>query len=171
MSRIPLPYNPKVMDLFRNPKNLGRMEDATVIAVAGNPACGDMITFYLKINAQDVVERATFESYGCAANIATSSIVTEMVKGLSLETAWKDITWKKVTEEIGGLPSVKFHCGVLAVGALKRAIRKYYQEKGVAAPSWLPAENTFEEKQALEEEELAKMLSKRLKREEQKAEK
>ena len=93
-----------------------------------------------------------------------------MIKGLSLEAAWRDITWKKVTEEIGGLPSVKFHCGVLAVGALKRAIRQYFKEKGVAAPSWLPAEHTFEEKQALEEEELAKMLSKRLKIEE-KAEK
>src|SRR5208337_2499342 len=111
---------------------------------------------------------ASFESYGCAANIATSSIVTEMVKGLSLEAAWRDITWKRVTEEIGGLPSVKFHCGVLAVGALKRAMRKYYHEKGVAAPSWLPAEYTFEEKQALEEEELAKMLSKRLKTEAEK---
>ena len=85
MSRIPLPYNPKVMDLFRNPKNLGKMEDATVVAVAGNPACGDMITFYLKIDeAKQVIEKAQFESYGCAANIATSSIVTEMVKGLTL---------------------------------------------------------------------------------------
>ncbi len=129
-----------------------------------------MITFYLKISNQDIIEKASFESYGCAANIATSSIVTEMVKGLSLEAAWKDITWKRVTEEIGGLPSVKFHCGVLAVGALKRAIRLYYKQKGVAAPSWMPAEHTFEEKQALEEEELAKMLSKRLKTEE-KAEK
>jgi nitrogen fixation NifU-like protein len=156
------------MDLFRHPKNLGKMEDATVVAVAGNPACGDMITFYLKINDKDIIERATFESYGCAANIATSSIVTEMVKCLSLEQAWKDITWKRVTEEIGGLPSVKFHCGVLAVGALKRAIRLYYKQKGVAAPSWMPAEHTFEEKQALEEEELAKMLSKRLKTEAEK---
>ena len=162
MSRIPLPYNPKVLDLFRHPKNLGKMEDATVIAVAGNPACGDMITFYLKINEQEVIERASFESYGCAANIATSSIVTEMVKGVSLESAWKDITWKKVTEEVGGLPTIKFHCGVLAVGALKRAIRKYYENKGVN-PSWLPLELTFEEKQAVEEEELAKMLAKRLK--------
>ena len=170
MSRIPLPYNPKVMDLFRNPKNLGKMEDATVVAVAGNPACGDMITFYLKINDKDIIEKASFESYGCAANIATSSIVTEMIKCLSLEQAWTDITWKRVTEEIGGLPSVKFHCGVLAVGALKRAIRQYYTQRGVAAPSWIPAEHTFEEKQALEEEELAKMLSKRLKTEE-KAEK
>ena len=170
MSRIPLPYNPKVMDLFRNPKNLGKMDDATVVAVAGNQACGDMITFYLKINECDVIEKASFESYGCAANIATSSIVTEMIKGLTLEQAWQDITWKKVTEEIGGLPSVKFHCGVLAVGALKRAIRLYYTQRKVAAPSWMPAEHTFEEKQALEEEELAKMLSKRLKTEE-KAEK
>ena len=161
MSRVPLPYTQKVLDLFRNPKNLGQMEDATVIAVAGNPACGDMISFYLKINDQEIIEKASFESYGCAANIATASIVTEMVKGLSLEKAWKDITWKKVTEEVGGLPSVKFHCGVLAVGAVKRAIRKYYQNKGVS-PSWVPQELTFEEKQALEEEELAKTLAKRL---------
>jgi nitrogen fixation NifU-like protein len=169
MSRIPLPYNPKVMDLFRNPKNLGKMEDATVVAVAGNPACGDMITFYLKINEQtQVIEKAQFESYGCAANIATSSIVTEMVKGLTLETAWKDITWKKVTDEIGGLPSVKFHCGVLAVGALKRAIRQYFTQKTMDFPSWLSKEHTFEEKQALEEEELAKTLSKRMKPEAEK---
>lgn len=167
MSRVPLPYNPKVLDLFRNPKNLGKMEDASVVAVAGNPACGDMVTFYLKISDQEVIEKATFESYGCAANIATSSIVTEMIKGLTLKSAWEDITWKKVTEEVGGLPSIKFHCGVLAVGALKRAVRLYYEKKG-AVPDWLPKDYTFEEKQALEEEELAKMLSKRLKAEEEK---
>ena len=165
MSRMPLPYSPKVLDLFRNPKNLGKMEDATVVAVAGNPACGDMVTFYLKITEQGVIEKASFESYGCAANIATSSIVTELVKGLTLEAAWKDITWKKVTDEVGGLPSIKFHCGVLAVGALKRAIRMYFEKKG-PAPAWLPKDHTFEEKQALEEEELAKTLSKRLKPEE-----
>jgi NifU-like protein involved in Fe-S cluster formation len=67
MSRIPLPYNPKVLDLFQHPKNLGKMEDATVVAVAGNPACGDMVTFYLKISEKEVIEKATFESYGCAA--------------------------------------------------------------------------------------------------------
>jgi nitrogen fixation NifU-like protein len=150
------------MELFRNPKNLGKMEDASVIAVAGNPACGDMITFYLKINeATQIIEKAQFESYGCAANIATASIVTEMIKGLTIEQTWNDITWKKVTEEIGGLPSVKFHCGVLAVGAIKRAIRQYLTQKGTALPDWLPKDFTFEEKQALEEEELAKTLSKR----------
>ena len=162
VSRIPLPYTQKVLDLFRNPKNLGKMEDASVVAVAGNPACGDMITFYMKITPEDIIEKATFESYGCAANIATASIVTEMIKGLTLRAAWNDVTWKKVTEEVGGLPSVKFHCGILAVGAVKRAIRKYCEGKGVS-PDWLPKETTFEEKQALEEEELAKTLSKRLK--------
>jgi nitrogen fixation NifU-like protein len=159
MSRAPLPYNPKILELFKNPKNLGKMEDATVVSVAGNPMCGDMITFYLKIN-EDVIEKASFESYGCAANIATSSIVTEMIKGMKLEDAWK-ISYKSVTEAVGGLPSVKFHCGILAVGALKRAIRKYFEKK--VSPSWLQAEPSFEEKQALEEEELARMLAKRMK--------
>ena len=166
MSRSPLPYNPKILELFRNPKNLGKMEDATVKAVAGNPMCGDMITFYLKINDHDIIEKASFESYGCAANIATSSIVTEMIKGKPLEEAWK-VTWKGVSEEVGGLPTVKFHCGILAVGALKRAIRTYYKIKA-ASPDWLPREYTFEEKQALEEEELAKVLSKKMKTEEEK---
>ncbi len=161
MSRVPLPYSQKILDLFRNPKNLGKMEDATVSAVAGNPACGDMITFYLKINDQDVIEKASFESYGCAANIATSSIVTEKIKGIKLEDAWK-ISWESIAEEVGGLPAVKFHCGVLAVGALRRAIRVYYKNKQ-ASPEWLPAELTFEEKQALEEEELARVLSKKMK--------
>ena len=160
MSRAPLPYNPKILELFKNPKNLGKMEDATVVSVAGNPMCGDMITFYLKISDQDVVEKASFESYGCAANIATSSIVTEMIKGMKLEDAWK-ISYKNVMEAVGGLPSVKFHCGILAVGALKRAIRKYYEKK--VSPGWLQTEPSFEEKQALEEEELARMLAKRMK--------
>ena len=161
MSRTPLPYNPKILELFRNPKNLGKMEDATVSAVAGNPRCGDMIIFYLKISDKDVIEKASFESYGCAANIATSSIVTEMIKGMKLEDAWK-ISWKSVIEAVGGVPSVKFHCGILAVGALKRAIRTHYKNKRVS-PDWLQKELTFEEKQALEEEELAKILAKRMK--------
>jgi len=161
VSRVPLPYSSKILELFRNPKNLGRMEDATVTAVAGSPACGDMIALYLKVNDEEVVEKITFESYGCAANIATASILTEMVKGKRLAEAWR-ISWKDVAKEVGGLPSVKFHCGILATGALKRAIRAYYAKKGLT-PDWLPKELSFEEKQALEEEELAKVLSKRLK--------
>ncbi|NLE06341.1 MAG: iron-sulfur cluster assembly scaffold protein [Crenarchaeota archaeon] len=168
MSRSPLPYNPKVLDLFRNPKNLGKMDDATVVSVAGNPACGDMITYYVKIDDEtESIVKITFESYGCAANIATASVVTEMVKGFTLQAAWDNITWKKVAEAVGGLPSVKTHCGVLAVGALKRAVRMFYEKKGTF-PEWLPSEYTFEEKQALEEEELADSLSKKVKAEEEK---
>ena len=137
------------------------MEDASVSAVAGNPMCGDMITFYLKIDDKEVIEKASFESYGCAANIATSSIVTEMIKGMKLADAW-NVSYKSVVEAVGGLPSVKFHCGILAVGALKRAIRKYYSLKGLT-PDWMQKEPSFEEKQALEEEQLAKMLEKRMK--------
>ena len=161
MSRIPLPYSQKVIELFRNPKNQGKMENPTVTAVAGNPACGDMITFYMKINDQKIIEKIMFESYGCAANIATASIVTEMIKGRNLENTWKGLTWKKVSEEVGGLPSVKSHCGILAVGAVKRAIRKFYQKEG-STPSWIPQDLTFEEKQAMEEEDLAEKLSKKI---------
>jgi len=160
MSRVPLPYGKRLLDLFRNPKNLGRMEDATVSAVAGSPACGDMIAIYLKINNDEVIEKATFESYGCAANIATASISTEMVKGKKLEDAWK-IGWKQVADAVGGLPSVKFHCGILSVGAVRRAIREFYKKKD-EKPSWLPDELSLEEKHALEEEELVKALSKRV---------
>lgn len=160
MSRSPLPYSPKILELFRNPKNLGRMEDATVSASAGSPACGDMISFYLKIDENMVIVKASFESYGCAANIATASMLTEMVKNKTLEEAWR-ISWKDVADEVGGLPSVKFHCGVLAVGALRRAIREFFKKKG-SKPDWMPEKETFEEKQALEEEELAKIISQRL---------
>lgn len=161
MFRIPLPYSQKILELFRNPKNAGKMNDATVSATAGSPTCGDMITIYLKVDEKaDIIEKASFESYGCAANIATASILTEMVKGKSLADAWK-ISWKDVVKEVGGLPSVKFHCGILAAGALKRAIRQYYDKKGFT-PEWLPRNLTTEEKHALEEEELAKILSKKM---------
>ncbi|MEM2172468.1 MAG: iron-sulfur cluster assembly scaffold protein [Thermoproteota archaeon] len=161
MSRSPLPYSQKILELFRNPKNLGRMEDATVSASAGNPACGDIISFYLKIDENMVITKASFESYGCAANIATASMLTEIVKGKTLEEAWR-ISWKDVANEVGGLPMVKLHCGVLAVGALRRAIREFFKRKGFR-PEWIPEKDTFEEKQALEEERLSEILSKRVK--------
>lgn len=161
-SRIPLAYNPKVLELFKNPKNLGRMEDATVDALAGSIACGDMIAIYLKID--DMTQRisaASFESYGCAANIAASSILTEMIKGKTLEEAWQ-VTWKEISDELGGLPSVKFHCGILAVGALKRAIRNYFKER--PKPSWIPEGLTPDEKHAVEEEKLIEILNRRIQR-------
>jgi len=161
-SRIPLAYNPKVLELFKNPKNLGRMEDADVDAVAGSIACGDMIAIYLKIDkTSEKISAASFESYGCAANIAASSILTEMIKGKTLEEAWH-VTWKEISDELGGLPSVKFHCGILAVGAMKRAIRSYYKERG--KPSWLPEGLTPDEKHAVEEEKLIEILNRRIQR-------
>jgi nitrogen fixation NifU-like protein len=128
------------------------MSDADVTSSAGSPACGDMITFYLKVDG-DRIERLTFESYGCASNIATASYLTEMVQGKSLKEAFFT-PWKQVAEELGGLPAVKTHCGVLAVGALQRTIRAYYDRTG-SVPDWVPGEFTREEKHALEEEELA----------------
>lgn len=154
-SRIPLPYSPKVLELFRNPKNLGPMEDATVVESAGSPACGDMIKLYLKIvriNGEDLIEKATFESYGCAANIAAASILTDIITGKKLEDAWK-ISWKVISDALGGLPPIKYHCSILAVGALKRGIRAYYR-KIEESPSWLPKDFTIEEKQVFEEEEM-----------------
>ena len=161
MSRMPLPYSHKVLELFRDPKNLGKMDDPTVSAVAGNPACGDIIAFYLKINEEEIIEKATFESYGCAANIATASITTEMVKGKKLEEAWK-ISWTKVADFVGGLPTVKIHCGILCIGALRRAIREYYKTR--KKPNWFPEKMTSEEANALEEEELANVLSTKMRR-------
>ncbi|MHA1594808.1 MAG: iron-sulfur cluster assembly scaffold protein [Candidatus Baldrarchaeia archaeon] len=161
--RIPLPYSPKVLEYFRNPKNLGPLEDASVVAMAGSPACGDMIAIYLKVNDEsEIIEKATFESYGCAANIAAASVMTEMITGKTLKEAW-NLTWKDLSDALGGLPSIKFHCGILAVGALRRAIREYYRKKG-KNPDWLPEDLTKEEKMALEEEELVKRLQKRYER-------
>ncbi|MEM4688456.1 MAG: iron-sulfur cluster assembly scaffold protein [Thermofilaceae archaeon] len=163
-TRIPLPYSPKVLEIFRVPKNLGPLEDATVVEHAGSPACGDMIRLYLKIverGGEDFIERATFESYGCAANIAAASILTEMVKGKSLREAWA-ISWKQLSDELGGLPPIKYHCSILAVGALKRAIRSYYERRGVK-PGWLPEQLTVEEKQTLEEEEMMERYRKTIK--------
>lgn len=154
-SRIPLPYSPKVIELFRNPKNLGKMERPTVHATAGSPACGDMITIYLKIERERIVD-ASFISYGCAANIAAASMLTEMVKNLTLKDAW-NISWRRISDELGGLPSIKFHCGVLAVGALHKAIREYFKDR--PKPNWLPKNLSFEEKQALEEEKILEMFS------------
>ncbi len=155
-TRIPLPYSPKVLELFRNPRNAGPMEDATVKATTGSLACGDMIAMYLKIDEErEVILDARFESYGCAANIAAASILTEMVKGKTLREAW-GISWKEVSDELGGLPAIKYHCSILAVGALKRAIRAYYKQE--KRPGWLPEQLTKEELQALEEEQLIERL-------------
>lgn len=161
-SRIPLPYCPRVLELFKEPKNLGKLEDANAHAMAGSLACGDMISIYLKVNDKThKIEKASFESYGCAANIAASSVMTELIRGKLLKDAW-NISWQQISNELGGLPTIKHHCGVLAVGAMRRAIRKFFENK--KKPDWLPKEPTQDEKHALEEEKLIEVLSNRMKK-------
>jgi nitrogen fixation NifU-like protein len=161
-SRIPLAYNPKVLELFRNPVNLGKMENPDAEALAGSLACGDMVAVYLRIDKDtQVISEAMFESYGCAANIAASSVMTMMARGKTLEEAWK-ISWKNISDELGTLPVVKSHCGILAVGALRRAIRNYFKDK--TPPPWLPEKPTPDERHAVEEERLLEVLTKRAKR-------
>lgn len=124
-------YSEKLLELFRNPKNVGEMPDADVKVTEGSLACGDMITIFLKIDEETKkIGDIKFLSYGCAANIATTSIMTEMVKGKTLEEA-KKLTFKQIAEELGGLPPVKMHCAVLSIDGLRSAIRKYEEERGL----------------------------------------
>lgn len=128
---MPLPYSEIVMEHFKRPRNVGRLEDADAKATEGSPACGDMVTVYLKVD--DQTHRITdikFESYGCASNIATGSIITELAKGKTIEEA-KQLTWKDAAEALGGLPPVKVHCSVLAIDGLRAAIQNYEEKKGL----------------------------------------
>jgi len=128
---LKFPYSEKVLEHFKNPKNVGKIEEADGKGMEGSPACGDMVAVYLDVNEETmIIEDAKFESYGCASNIATASIITEMAKGKTLEEA-KKITWKEATEELGGLPPVKAHCSVLAVEGLRAAIRDYEEKHGL----------------------------------------
>jgi len=126
-----LPYSEKVIEYFMHPRNVGVIDDADAVATEGSPACGDMIKLYLKVNPQTrVIEDIKFKSYGCASNIATASIITELAKNKTIEEA-KNITWKQAAETLGGLPPVKVHCAVLAVDALKTAIENYEHKTGL----------------------------------------
>jgi nitrogen fixation NifU-like protein len=128
---MPLPYSEVVMEHFRNPQNVGRIEDADAKSVEGSPACGDMVAVYLKVDPKSHhIDDIKFESYGCASNIATGSIITELAKGKTLEEA-KAITWKEASEALGGLPPIKTHCSVLAVDGLRAAIENYEERHGL----------------------------------------
>jgi len=124
------PYSKKVLEHFKNPKNVGRIEDADGRAIEGSPACGDMVAVYLKVDDKGKIEDVKFESYGCASNIATGSIITELSKGKTIEEA-KKITWKDAADALGGLPPIKTHCSVLAVDGLKSAIENYEEKHGL----------------------------------------
>ena len=130
-SEIRFPYSEKVLEHFRNPHNVGKIENPDGKGLEGSPACGDMVAVYIKVEPETkVIEDVKFESYGCASNIATGSVITDLAKGKTLDEA-KKITWKQASEELGGLPPIKAHCSVLAVEGLRAAIRDYEEKHGL----------------------------------------
>jgi len=126
-----LPYNEIVMEHFRHPRNVGKIDDADGKAMEGSPACGDMVSVHIKVNPDTkIIQDIKFESYGCASNIATGSIITEIAKGKTLDEA-RNITWQQASDALGGLPKVKAHCSVLAVEGLRSAIVNYEERHGL----------------------------------------
>ena len=121
-------YSDKVMDHFRNPRNVGVLEDANGVGEVGNPVCGDIMKMYLKINDDEIIEDVKFETFGCGSAIASSSMATELIKGKSVEEALS-LSNKAVAEALDGLPAHKMHCSVLAEEAIKSAIDDYNNRK------------------------------------------
>jgi len=121
-------YSDKVLDHFRNPRNVGEIENADGVGKVGNPVCGDLMWIYIKVGKNDkgeeIIDDIKFKTFGCGSAVSTSSMVTEMAKGMTLDDAYK-ITRKDVAEELDGLPPIKMHCSNLAADALKAAIDNY----------------------------------------------
>jgi len=120
-------YTEKVMDHFRNPRNMGEIKNPDGFGKVGNPKCGDVMAVYIKVKDEIIVD-IKFKTYGCTAAIATSSILTELVKGKNIEEALK-ITRDDVANELGGLPAIKLHCSNLAADALREAVKDYRKKK------------------------------------------
>jgi nitrogen fixation NifU-like protein len=125
-------YTEKVMEHFRNPRNMGEIPDADGIGEVGNPVCGDIMKIFLKIR-ENRIEDIRFQTFGCAAAIATSSMVTELAKGKTLEEAWA-ITNRDVADSLEGLPPIKMHCSLLAEEGIHKAINDYRKRQGL--PLW-----------------------------------
>ena len=124
-------YSDKVLDHFKNPRNMGEMKEADSIGEYGNPVCGDLMFIYIKIgerNGEEIIDDISFQTFGCAAAIATSSMITELAKGKTLQEAIT-ITRDDIANSLGGLPAQKLHCSNLAADALHDAIQKYYSKK------------------------------------------
>ena len=125
-------YSKKVLDHFTRPHNQGELKKANAVATVGNPRCGDIMKMYLQIDknekGEEIIKDIRFQTLGCGAAIATSSMATDLVKGKTLEEAMK-ITNSQVAEELGGLPKLKMHCSNLAADAVKKAIENYLKNK------------------------------------------
>lgn len=122
-------YNDTVMEHFMNPHNVGEIEDADGKGTYGSPVCGDMMQITLKVDENDMITDAKFKTFGCGSAIASSSMATDMIIGMSVEDALA-VSNKKIVEELGGLPAVKVHCSVLAEHAIKSAIYDYAMKHG-----------------------------------------
>ena len=122
-------YNDKVMDNFKNPRNVGVIENADGESKVGSPECGDIMQIFLKINDDEVIEDAIFQTFGCAAAVASSSMATQMLIGKTIKEALK-LTNRQVVEELEGLPPQKIHCSVLAEDAIHAAVKDYLEKKG-----------------------------------------
>ena len=123
-------YSEKVMDHFKNPRNVGKLDDADGIGEVGNAKCGDIMKIYLKIK-DGIIEDVKFNTFGCGSAIASSSMATELIKGKPISEAL-ELTNKAVTEALDGLPAHKMHCSVLAEEAIRAAIKDYYDKNGIA---------------------------------------
>lgn len=123
------PYSDKVMEHFMNPKNMGEIEDANGIGEVGNPACGDVMKLFLKIDNEGKVEDVKFKTFGCGAAIASSSMATELLKGKSVEEVL-ELTNDAIVEALDGLPPAKIHCSVMAEEAIEAALKDYYTRSG-----------------------------------------
>jgi len=120
-------YSEKVLDHFKNPRNVGEIPDADGVGTVGNPVCGDLMSVYIKVKDGRISD-VKFKTFGCGAAIATSSMITELAKGKTIDEALK-ITRKDVADSLGGLPPIKMHCSNLAADALHAAINDYYKKR------------------------------------------
>jgi len=136
-------YTEKVMDHFRHPRNVGEIPDADGIGKVGNPVCGDLMWIYIKVK-DNKLEDVKFKTFGCGAAIATSSMITEMARGKTLDEALK-ISRQDVADALGGLPAIKMHCSNLASDGLKAAIIDYMKKNGITSPDWVKIESEQEE--------------------------
>ena len=153
------PYTKKIMEYFKNPRNFGRIKNPDGVGKVGNPICGDIMWLYIKVRkdkkGREIIKDIKFETFGCVAAIATSSVITDLAKGKTLKEAIK-IDRRKIVKSLGGLPPIKIHCSVLAAGALSEAIYDYLSKKKKEIPKELQ-----EKHRGLEREE--KEIEKRYK--------